>query len=158
MDTPRIVALVAGIMLFLMGFAMLTAGVALLIGGDIQFKSGRRLAKPVSRKVGILFVSFFPLVFVTNAALRLLDPEEAVPTAILNWPIALFCLGLGLVWLRRGLQESLPRVVQVTPVPPQAPIKPPPPAHDVAPLPEFDGPATKPRPSAPRRNDPFDFS
>jgi hypothetical protein len=151
MDTSQIIARVAGVLLLLLGFAMLTAGVALLIGGDITFKSGRRLLKPVSRKIGILFVGFFPLVFVTNAGLRLLDPEEAVPAAILNWPIALLCLGLGLVWMRRGLQVSLPRAVEVTPVPPQ-------PAHDVAPLPEFDGPATKPRPSAPRRNGPFDFS
>ena len=34
-------ALVAGILLFLVGFAMLTAGVALLIGGDITFKGYR---------------------------------------------------------------------------------------------------------------------
>jgi hypothetical protein len=151
-------ALVAGILLFLLGFAMLTSGVALLIGGDIQFKSGRRLAKPISRKIGILFVGFFPFVLIANAGLRLLDPEQAVPAALLNWPIALVCLGLGLVWMRRGLQESLPRVVEVTPAPPQVPAKPPQPAHDVAPLPEFDGPAAEARPSAPPKKTPFDFS
>lgn len=151
MDTSQIIARVAGVLLLLLGFAMLTAGVALLIGGDITFKSGRRLAKPVSRKIGILFVGFFPLVFVTNAGLRLLDPDQAVPTAILNWPIALVCLGLGLVWLRRGLRESLPPVVEVTPVPPHVPAMP------VAPLPEFDGPSATPRSSPPGKA-PFDFS
>jgi hypothetical protein len=158
MDTSQIIARVAGVVLLLLGFAMLTAGVALLIGGDVTFKSGRRLAKPISRKIGILFVSFFPVVLILNAGLRLLDPDRAVPAAILNWPIALVCLGLGLVWLRRGLQEGLPPVVEVTPVPPLVPAKPLQPSHDVAPLPEFDGPAAKPRLSTPRRNDAFDLS
>jgi hypothetical protein len=146
-------------MLFLLGFAMLTAGVALLIGGDIEFKSGRRLPKPVSRRVGILFVGFFPLILIANGALRLLDPDNAVPAALLNWPIALVCLILGLVWFRRGLEGEVRRVVDVTPLPVKSPpAKKPKPVRE-APLPEFDGPAAKQPPATPPSpRGPFDFS
>lgn len=153
MDTSQIIAHVAGVVLLVLGLAMLTGGIALLIGGDIEFKSGRRLPKPVSRKVGILLVSFFPLVMLLGAGLRLLDPERAVPPALLNWPIALVYVVLGLVWLRRGLRGDVTRAIDVAP----APVSPQPEAQDGAPLPEFDGPVAR-RPSRQPRDGPFDFS
>ena len=121
MDTSQIIARVAGVVLLLLGFAMLTAGVALLIDGDFQFKSGRRLGQPIRRKVGILFVSFFPLVLAANLALQLLDPEGVVPAALVNWPVGLACLGFGLIWLRRGLEGDTPRHVEVAPMPANTP-------------------------------------
>jgi hypothetical protein len=153
--------LVAGFFLFVLGFAMLTAGVALFVGGEVTFKSGKKIPKRLARKVGIAFISFFPAILVGNFLLRLLDRENAVPVAVVNWPIALTCLSLGLVWLQRGMEGRSRQAGTAIPTPAALSVEPAA-AQPSAPAElEFDGPAAPaPAPVKPgrARNNPFDFT
>ena len=97
-----------GFAIFLVGFAMLFAGIALLLGGDIEFKSGKKISKRVGRKTALALLAFFPLVFVAHFILRYLDRDRIVPSAAIYGPLALSCLGVGLVWLRRGMTPAKP--------------------------------------------------
>src|SRR5437016_901322 len=45
----------------LIGFAMMTLGVALLILGEVPFLSGKRIPAARSRLIGAIFVAFLPL-------------------------------------------------------------------------------------------------
>jgi hypothetical protein len=96
----------AGIFLFVLGLGMLTAGIALFINGEVTFRSGKKIPKPLSRKVAWALVSFFPALLCANFLLRLVDREKVVPAAVINWPIAVICLGLALSWLWRGLEGT----------------------------------------------------
>ena len=152
--------LIPGFALFVLGFAMLTGGIGLLVAGDITFKSGKRIPQRLARKVGGALIAFFPLVLAGNFVLRLLDPDGFVPGAVVNLPLALLCLGVGLAWLLRGMEGGKP-LAQRTAT--QAGV-----AFDDAPagdepgtaILDFDGPAAAPAPPArrKRRQNPFDFT
>jgi hypothetical protein len=149
-----------GLILLLLAFAMLFAGIGLLIGGEIVLKSGK-ISKPVGRKAAFVLLAFFPVVFVVHYLLRLVDPDGIFPSAVLYWPLALVCLGLAIVWLRRGIMETAPRSYVIDPtidatedsqLPRPIILE-----YDNAtvPPPPTDAPA---KPRAQKANNPFDFS
>jgi hypothetical protein len=153
----------AGVLMFVLAFAMLFAGIGLFIGGEITFKSGKKIPKDASRKAAAALVSFIPLFVVARTILRWFDPEQTIPIESISWPMAGACLILAGTWLLRGMSASKPR-----PSYPAASAASPfetneQPAAAII-LPEFDEP---PKPAAPaprsadpkpRRKSPFDFS
>src|SRR5262245_22389399 len=150
-----------GFALFVVGFGMLMAGVALLIGGEITFKSGKKITKPVGRKTAILLLSFFPLAAIVVFIFRKIVTDPTVPSAVVTWPLALACLILGGAWLLRGMNASAPRRSSALPV---SPVVDPAATSSEAIVLEFDVPSpsaappvSKPERAPPRREDPFDF-
>lgn len=155
-----------GFAVFVIGFAMLMAGIGLLIGGEIVFKSGKKIPKPVGRKAGIVLVSFFPLVSIALFMLRKLVPVATIPSAVVSWPLVLVCVGLAGVWVRRGMAASQSqRGISLSPAAqpfgatePASPSEPILLEFDVPDEPPPEAPASIPPRSKPRAQNPFDFS
>ncbi|GEM_PF-7057974 len=153
-----------GFALFVVGFAMLMAGVGLLLGGEITFKNGKKITKPVGRRAGILLVSFFPLAWLALFLARKIVTDQTMPSAVVTWPMALVCIGVSGLWVLRGMKASKPRrsytlpasaspLVDAAPVEPlllefDVPNEPPPPGPPVG----------KPERAKPRGKSPFDFT
>ena len=153
--------LVFGFALFVVGFTMLMAGVALLIGGEITFKSGGKITKPVGRKAAILLLSFFPAAAIVVFIFRKIVTDPTVPSAVVTWPLALAWLVLSGIWLLRGMKAAAPRR---SPTVPATPVAAPPLPSEAIVL-EFDVPSAAADPPAgkqvrsqPRGEHPFDFS
>ena len=149
-----------GFALFVVGFAMLMSGVALLIGGEITFRSGKKITKPVGRKAAIVLLSFFPLAAIVLFIFRKIVTDPSVPSAVITWPLALACIFLSGAWLLRGMKASTRRRA-----PPSSPMIEPAAATSEPLVLEFDvptapaaQPADKPKPAPPRGKNPFDFS
>ena len=157
-----------GLLMLVLAFAMLFAGIALLFGGEITFKSGKKIPKLPGRKAAIALVSFLPLFVVVRTIVRWFDPEQTIPVESISWPLMGICLVLAGTWLLRGMAASKPRPRYTssasaspfeTSEPPAAE---PSAAADI--LPEFDvpaqpeAPAPRPASSKSRGKNPFDFS
>jgi hypothetical protein len=99
----------------------------------------------LARSVGIVLVSFFPAVIAANVLLRLIDPEQAVPPAIINWPLAVGCLVMAAVKLWRGMAGKTRPAVPAAPPPAAAPG-----AVSLPATLDFDGPAAASPPPGPR--------
>ena len=152
-----------GFALFVVGFAMLTAGVSLLIGGEIAFKSGKRITKPVGRRAGIVLVSFLPLAGTAVFILRKIVTDPSLPSAVVTWPLALVCIGLSGTWVWRDLKASQTRRSYALPVAAVPFVESAPAATSEPIVLEFDVPPPgppigKPERTKPRGKDPFDFS
>lgn len=89
-----VVRLLAGAVLFLLGVAMLSAGVALCIKGKTDLPGGRQLPARPARVAGVILASFFPAVIVAYVGTQFLSDGVAL---LLNWLIALSCLGSAFV-------------------------------------------------------------
>ena len=151
-----------GFAVFVVGFAMLMAGVGLLIGGEISFKSGKKITKPVGRRAGIVLVGFLPMAGMALFILRKIVTDPTLPSAVVTWPMALICIGLCGAWVLRDLKASQPRRSYVLPVAPTPSGVSAPAATSEPIVLEFDVPPPSPPVGKPQRTkpakNPFDFS
>lgn len=155
-----------GFVIYLIAFAMLFAGIGLLIGGEITFKSGKKIPKASGRKAAAALVGFIPLFVILRTILRWLGLEETVPVEAISWPLMGACLVLAGTWLLRGMAANKPRPSYTRPAsvspfetneatPAVANILP---EFDMPPQPPPEAPVARPASSKRRGKDPFDFS
>ncbi|MCI0680782.1 MAG: hypothetical protein L0Y71_01650 [Gemmataceae bacterium] len=167
--------LALGFVMFVLAFAMLIAGIGLLVGGEITLKSGKKIPKLAGRKAGVALVSFIPVFVIVRTIVRWFDPEQSIPIESISWPLAGLCLGLPAIWLLRGMTAVKPQPRYTLsaaspfeaspfeasafnagePLPPPAVILP---DFDVPAAPPPEAPAAQPPRSRRPAKDPFDFS
>ena len=75
--------------LIIVGFMMMTLGVALLLLGEVPFLRGQRIPAMRARIVGFVLVAFLPLVWGIGLAVNLLF-GDAVPAAAVGWGLFVF--------------------------------------------------------------------
>jgi hypothetical protein len=99
---------------FVLGVLMGVAGFALLVLGEIKLPGGRLIKGQPARRAAVVWLSFFPVVFLVSAVLRILDLDDIVDPLLVFWIVSTSCLCIGLgfvlpVWSaarpRQGRQE-----------------------------------------------------
>jgi hypothetical protein len=167
--------------LILVGFAMMTLGVALLLLGEVPFIAGKRIPAGRSRLIGVVLVSFLPLALAVREVIRRIFDEDTVDGPVLTWALCGFCWFLVVVILFRVLvPKRAPRkpaavksaakanpfggvepeqfdvieeIVEEEPTPAKKPA-----AKKAAPEPVQKPSAKKSRKPADGETDPFDFT
>lgn len=157
--------------LIVLGFAMMTLGVALLFLGEVPFVAGRRISAWRSRLIGAILAMFLPLAWLLNKAVQALVPETVEPQAV-TWGLFGVCWCLVLVILFRVMVPKRQKKPAAKGAPSAAlPAQSEPAAEslawmDAAPEPEpapkspaqKKPPAKKPARRAAEPDNPFDFS
>jgi uncharacterized membrane protein len=77
--------------LIIIGFAMITLGVALLFLGEVPFIAGKRISAWRSRLIGLVLVSFLPLALGARQASNAFFGPDAVEGPVLTWVLLGFC-------------------------------------------------------------------
>jgi hypothetical protein len=90
-------------LLLLLGFVMITIGIALLALGEVPFLGGTRIPARRARLLGVVLVSFAPLTFGVRQLVFLLFGSDAVEGHIITWSVFGFCWFLAAVILFRVL-------------------------------------------------------
>jgi hypothetical protein len=162
------------------GFALMTLGVALLFLGEVPFIAGRRISAPRSRLIGGVLVSFLPLAVGIRFLCAVLFGDEAVDGLAVTAFVFSFCVLATFVILFRVLvpkrpprpqaaktnepakktePAKKPAAAKPNPFDQPAPAAPEPAPEWMEPAPE---PAPKPtgkkRPAKESGKNPFDFS
>ena len=89
--------------LIIVGFVMMTIGVALLCLGEVPFIGGKRIPAMRSRSIGLVFVSFLPLAWgVRQATIALFEPD-AVQGPVVSWSLFGLCWFVAFLILFRVL-------------------------------------------------------
>jgi hypothetical protein len=163
-----------GIAMFLavivVGFAMMTLGVALLLLGEVPFVSGKRIPAVRSRWIGAIFVGFLPLAFAVHTVNNALFGPEAVQGPVVVGVLFAACLWTAFAILFRVLvpkRDGRPAKGAADVLDKKNPFAQMP-AEQVAepmPAPEPAKKSERPKPAASKRRkpaddeaDPFDFS
>jgi hypothetical protein len=146
----------------IVGFAMATLGVALLLIGEVPFIAGKRIPALRSRLIGAVLSSFLPLALGVRQLSKLLLEEDAVEGPILILAVFGFCWFVVVVILFRVLVPKRPprKVPAVAAKSMKTPFDEPVVEKvEAAPEPKKKPAAKKksPKPSADDSN-PFDFS
>ena len=87
----------------IIGFLMLTVGVAMLMVGEIPFIASRRISAVRSRLIGAVFVGFLPLALLVRIACNMFLEPDAVEGPVLTAFVFSFCCLLTLAILFRVL-------------------------------------------------------
>jgi hypothetical protein len=69
---------------FIVGFAMATLGVALLLVGEVPFVAGKRIPALRSRLIGVVLIAFLPLAIVLRQLSKLMLEADAVEGPVLT--------------------------------------------------------------------------
>ena len=77
--------------LIIIGFAMVTLGVALLFVGAVPFIGGKRIPAWRSRLIGLVLVSFLPLALGVRQASKVYLGDDAVEGPVVTWVLFGFC-------------------------------------------------------------------
>src|SRR5262249_27820435 len=95
-----------GIALFVFCLALLMAGCALLILGYCKLPGGRVVSLRSSRIAGVVFLGFFPAVFIVHVILHWLQWDLTISTSPFNWVLLLASLIAGTTVLFRDGKPS----------------------------------------------------
>ena len=87
----------------IIGFLMLTVGVAMLMVGEVPFLASRRISAVRSRLIGAVFVGFLPLALLVRIACNMFLEPDAVEGPVLTAFVFSFCCLLTLAILFRVL-------------------------------------------------------
>lgn len=93
-------------MVFLLGVTMLVAGVWLCLADEVNLPGGRLLKSQPAQVAGVILLGFFPLYFLSY---RFFKDWDDTAKLIMNWGLALFCLGSALLVILRFSQPSRSR-------------------------------------------------
>jgi hypothetical protein len=146
------------IMLFILAFLLLMLGLAMVVLGPIPVAKTWTVPARVSRVAGTIFLALFPVLFLVAYLLKWLGWEESVNTALINWSLFALCLLSGGGWILLAGRPPKPQRQRgrATQDPQAAPDLP------VAPIVDsntsFPSPPSPAKRSAPREQNPFDFS
>ncbi len=77
--------------IIILGFAMMTIGVALLFTGETPFISGKRIPALRARLIGLVLVSFLPLAFGVRQGSNALFGDYGVQGLVVTWSLFGFC-------------------------------------------------------------------
>ena len=77
--------------LIIVGFAMATLGIALLLLDEVPFLAGKRIPALSARMVGVVLVGFLPLALGIGPLSNLLFGPEIVEGLVLTWSLFGFC-------------------------------------------------------------------
>ncbi len=77
--------------LIIIGFAMITLGVALLFLGEVPFIAGKRISAWRSRLIGLVLVSFLPLALGARQASKVYLGDDAIEGPVVTWVLLGFC-------------------------------------------------------------------
>ncbi|MSU78586.1 MAG: hypothetical protein EXS16_10895 [Gemmataceae bacterium] len=79
------------IALILVGFIMMTLGVALLFLGEVPFLGGKRISAWRSRLIGLVQVSSLPMALGIWKCLQLLFGSDAIDAGVVAWSLIGVC-------------------------------------------------------------------
>lgn len=155
--------------LIIVGFMMMTLGVALLLLGEVPFLRGQRIPAIRARIVGLVLVAFLPLVWGTGLGVNLLF-GDAVPAAAVGWGLfVLAWIAVGAILFRVIVPKRDGRAASAstsaakrTPYAKKEPVWEPP-QFEPEPTPAKKASTKKPSKQKateppPEEKDPFDFS
>src|SRR5690348_9120472 len=77
--------------LIIVGFAMATLGVALLVLGEVPFVGGKRIPARRARLTGLALVSFLPLALGITQLLHVLFGRDTINGLVVTWTIFACC-------------------------------------------------------------------
>ena len=79
------------IALILIGFIMITLGVALLFQGEVPFLGGKRISAWRSRLIGFVQLAALPIAVGVWKGLQRLFGSEAIDAVVVTWSVVVFC-------------------------------------------------------------------
>ena len=79
-------------LMIIIGFAMMTLGVALLFLGEVPFIVGKRIPARRSRLIGAVLVSFLPLSWAVRTATNYYFPDEVEGVVVVALMFSFCCL------------------------------------------------------------------
>ncbi len=149
----------------IIGFVMMTLGVALLFLGEVPFVAGRRISAVRSRIIGAILVLFLPLSLAVLLALNLIFGRGVIEGPIVTWSMfTLSWLAICVVMFRVLVPKNT-RKVQAKVAKKDAPAKTPTPRIEDNALTWIESEAEPPKPppakkaaKKPANENPFDFS
>ena len=95
-------------LILIVGFAMATLGVALLLLGEVPFIAGKRIPALRSRLIGLVLIGFLPLALGLRQLSKLLSEEDAVEGPVLTLAAFGFCCFVVIVILFRVMVPKRP--------------------------------------------------
>lgn len=100
----------AVIVTILVGFAMMTLGVALLLLGEVPFIAGKRISAIRSRLIGAVLVSFLPIAWGVIYLLGLIFGSSAIDGPVVtSFVFSLCCLAIFVILFRVLIPKRPPR-------------------------------------------------
>jgi uncharacterized membrane protein len=149
-------------MLFVFGFVLAMFGFALLVFGDGPWIGGKRIPSRAARWTGVIWLSYFPVVFGVRYALAELELLDAVDPTLVYGVLAGLCLIVGLAIITRATRRLPVRRNTATSAFTERPHIGGAPASSPFPERPFSGSAGAAKKRAPRtaqpEKNPFDFS
>jgi hypothetical protein len=87
--------------LLIVGFAMTTLGVALLVIGEVPFVAGKRIPAVRSRLIGAVLVGFLPLALAAGQLSRVIFGDDAVEGPVMVAMVfTVACVVIGIILFR----------------------------------------------------------
>jgi small-conductance mechanosensitive channel len=96
----------------IVGFVMITLGVALLLLGEVPFVAGRRISAIRSRLIGAFLVIFLPVSLIVQLVCKLIFGDDAIDGLVVTWIVFTICwIAISVVMFRvlvpkRGAKAS----------------------------------------------------
>ena len=144
------------IVTIIVGFALMTLGVELLVLGEVPFVAGRRIPALRARLIGGVLVAFGPATWVVRSVTNYLFPNAVEGPVVSALMFSLCCIVVFVILFRVLVPKREPG-----PLAPPAPslVKENPFGESASsPAPPPQTPATKPGKTAKNETNPFDFS
>jgi hypothetical protein len=97
-------------LILIIGFAMATLGVALLVFGEVPFIAGRRISAVRSRLIGGTLVGFLPLALAGQQLCKMIFGPEAIEGPVVTAIVfVLCCVVIAVILFRVVFPKSAPR-------------------------------------------------
>lgn len=153
-------------MVFLLGFAMGMAGLALLMAPRVPWRGQGTVPPATVRRVGTVLILFFPALLSLRFLLSLFEAHWDFNVSVVNWTFTTLWFFLAFFLLLRGVPPTRRVVTRAPLLPPlnaelplqaELPVLPEAPPPEVPSVPRSHLPAKKSK-KMPEQENPFDFS